>query len=258
MKTLINIQEQAAQQRFEPITRIIMKKIVLFWILIIISITPSLANQKIIDHPPTKAMQQQILPAQVLAQLEAGNVRFLQKIRIHRDPELELKAAVKGQHPYAVILTCMDSRNIPEVTFDQGIGEIFVIRVAGNVLSDDVLASLEYATAIAGAKLIVVLGHTSCGAVAGACEGIKLGHLTELVEKIKPAIKVASQQTHTRDCKNKAFIDDIAKQNVFQVIHGIKAHTPLVAKLINQGKIGIVGAMYNVGTGKVTFYKDHI
>ena len=231
-----------------------MKKIiVLLWICIITFVHPAIAAQPDISQPLTELQQQQMTPIEALARLQAGNKRFMQNTMVHRDLALELAAAKKGQYPYAVILNCIDSRSVPELIFDQGIGDTFVIRVAANVLNDDGLGSMEYSTAVAGAKLIVVMGHTSCGAVKGTCEGVKLGHISQLLQKITPAYNKTKQTMPNQTCKNPDFIDAIAKENVINVINDIKAKSPIINNLLEKGKIKIVGAMYNVGSGKVEF-----
>lgn len=208
------------------------------------------------DYVTTQNVQNNLTPMKVLERLEAGNARFMSGNLLNRDWAAQVARTSQGQYPAAVILNCMDSRNIPELVFDQGIGDIFAIRVAGNVVNPDVLGSMEYATQVVGSKLIVVLGHTSCGAVSGACKGVQLGNLTGLLQKIQPAVKQAETQTATVDCSNKALIDEIAKDNVMNMMHEVQHDSPVISKLIAEKKVGIVGGMYDVNTGKVTFFED--
>lgn len=208
------------------------------------------------NYVTTQEVQSNLTPAQVLQRLKAGNVRFMSGNLLNRDWAQQVARTAQGQHPAAVILNCMDSRNIPELVFDQGIGDIFAIRVAGNVVNPDVLGSMEYATKIVGAKLIVVLGHTSCGAVVGACKGAQLGNLTGLLQKIQPAVKQAETKLATVDCNNKVLIDEIAKDNVLNMMQQIEDQSPVISKLIAEKKVGIIGGMYDVNSGKVTFFED--
>lgn len=222
------------------------------WTLILalaLTVTSSFANQS-----NEASRRDALTPKQVLKELKKGNQRYLNNQMIHRDFQKEMLSTKAAQFPTAIVLSCMDSRNIPYLSFDQGIGDIFSIRVAGNVLSDDMLASMEYATKVVGAKLIVVMGHTRCGAVAGACEGVELGHITGLVDKIKPAIKKTKQTNPKGSCKDYAFIDEAAKQNVMDMVNEIPKRSPIIEKLLNEKKIAIVAAMYDIRTGKVTFF----
>ena len=172
----------------------------------------------------------------------------------NRDLLVQANGTASKQHPVAVVLNCMDSRTSPEIIFDQGIGDVFAIRIAGNIQNDDILGSMEFGTQLAGAKLIAVIGHTSCGAIRGACQQAKLGNLTALLQKIQPAVTQASKEQNTHDCTNAAYIDQIAKDNVSLVIKQIKAHSPTVAKLIKEGKIDIVGGIQDLATGEVTSF----
>ena len=203
----------------------------------------------------TKApSKNQVISAEaILSDLKKGNQRFLAKQPHHRDYQSEMLATLPSQHPEAVILSCMDSRNIPYLTFDQGIGDIFSLRVAGNVLNDDMLASMEYATKIAGAKLILVMGHTRCGAVQGACKKVTLGHLNELLEKIAPAVTATQSAFPTADCNDYHFIDAIAWQNVKNIMREIPTRSPVISAMLKKKQVRIVGAMYDLETGQVAF-----
>ena len=158
-----------------------------------------------------------------------------------------------GQYPYAVVLGCIDSRVPPEIVFDQGIGDIFAPRIAGNFVNTDILGSMEFATAVAGSKLIVVLGHTSCGAVKGACDDVKLGNLTPMLENIMPAVHAVDEVIGERNSKNAKFVNDVAHMNVKLTIENILEQSPVMKELVDNGKLMVVGAMHDVETGKVTF-----
>ena len=205
----------------------------------------------------TKAIQAEMTPEQALERLIAGNERFVRRRRAGQQNYItKAKLTEKGQYPAAVVLSCIDSRVPPEIAFDQGVGNIFVTRVAANVLSKDILGGMEYSTAVAGAKLILVLGHEDCGAVTGACNDVKLGNLTSLLRKIRPAVKEASEEMKTHDCTNSAFIDRIAQDNVFDVVAAIPKKSSVIRKLLEEGKVKIVGAMYDLDTGKVSIVND--
>jgi carbonic anhydrase len=196
-----------------------------------------------------------LTPKQALAKLKDGNQRFLTNQLRQKNYLAQAKEASYGQFPWAVILNCMDSRSVPEFLFDQGLADLFTLRVAGNVLNDDILGSIEYATQIVGAKLIVVMGHTSCGAVDGACKDIKLGHLNDVFTKIKPAVEPAKKETGLKDCNNPSLINKIAEINALQVANQIRDNSPIVYDLIKKGEIGIVAAMHNIKTGEVVFFE---
>jgi carbonic anhydrase len=189
--------------------------------------------------------------------LKDGNTRFIHGKSKNRDLLKQAKlTGDKGQYPFAIVLSCMDSRGSPELIFDQGIGDIFSTRLAGNILDADQLGGLEYATKAVGSHLIVVMGHTSCGAVAGACSGVELGHLTQLLQKIQPAVQSVKklQKTNHLNCDDDSTVDAIAKQNVLNVIEDIKQRSTIIKSLIDSGDVKIVGAMHNLKTGEVTFF----
>jgi carbonic anhydrase len=200
----------------------------------------------------TKESQAAMTPSKALDALKAGNARFVQGKGERRDLKAQVDATASGQYPFAAILSCMDSRASAELVLDQGIGDIFSIRVAGNVVDTDDLGSLEYAVAAAGAKLIIVMGHTSCGAVKGAIDDVKLGNLTELLAKIKPAIQASGAGTS----KDNAYVTKVAEQNVRDMMKEIRSRSAVIAPLLSSGKVGMAGAMYDVHTGKVTFLAD--
>lgn len=192
-------------------------------------------------------------PDQALAALQAGNERFLNGKTLNQDFMEQIEKTSSGQSPYATILSCLDSRIPPEIIFDQGIGDVFVGRVAGNIEDIDMLGSFEFATAAVGTKLIVVMGHTSCGAVKGACGGVKLGSLTHLLAEIDPAVDIVQSAHPGKNVCEAPLVDDIAKENVMKTVADIRDRSPVMAELEKEGKLKIVGAMYDIGTGKVTW-----
>ena len=206
------------------------------------------------DQVFTKETQSSFTPEQALQRLKDGNQRFITGKMKNRDLLAQADKTTAAQHPIAVVLNCLDSRSTPELIFDQGVGDIFVARVAGNIMNNDILGSMEFATQLAGAKLIAVIGHTNCGAVKGACQRAKLGHLTELLQKIQPAINQTAKAMGTRDCDKAEFIDEAAKNNVLLMIKQIQTRSPIISKLIKEGKLGIVGGIQDLATGKVTFF----
>lgn len=199
--------------------------------------------------PPTKAVQAAMTPAQALERLQTGNARFVSGQPLQRDLAAERAATAGGQYPFAVVLSCLDSRTSSELIFDQGIGDVFNARVAGNVLNDDILGSMEFACKAAGSKLIAVVGHSKCGAVKGVCSGLELGHLTGLLAKIKPAAAVPTSGDKT----DYAHVDAVARENVKLVMAQIKERSPILGELIRDGKVALVGGMYDLNSGKVTF-----
>lgn len=189
-------------------------------------------------------------PAQALAQLKAGNRRFVEG-RMQKRAHMQRVAETSlGQNPFAVVLGCVDSRVPPELVFDQDIGDIFSLRVAGNIVNADILGSMEFACKLAGAKLIVVLGHTGCGAVRAAHDGTQLGHFSGLLAKIMPAVKAAQEPGGN---ESDAFLDDVAKSNVLLAIENIKQGSAILNEMLDGGEIAIVGAMYDVSCGRVNF-----
>lgn len=189
-------------------------------------------------------------PEDALRLLKEGNDRFTKKKRIDRNYHDQITKTSSGQAPYAVVLSCIDSRVPTEIIFDQGIGDIFNIRIAGNVINEDILGSMEFACNLVGSKLIVVLGHTKCGAIKGAYKKASLGHLTGLLKKIKPAIDACS---HSNDTEERIHLDNIAKENVEFVMDEIKEKSPVLSTMISDGSVKLVGGMYDVNDGKVTF-----
>jgi carbonic anhydrase len=183
--------------------------------------------------------------------LTAGNERFVSGQMESRDLMAEVAATAGGQSPFAIVVGCLDSRAAPEFVFDQGIGDIFVARVAGNFVNTDIIGSLEFGTALVGSKLIVVLGHTECGAVKGACDGAQLGNLTQTLSNLTPALYSVSGGGD-RSSSNAAFVQKVADANVKLTVQALTDRSQVMSDLVNEGKLDIVGAMYDVATGRVT------
>jgi carbonic anhydrase len=202
----------------------------------------------------TKAMQSATTPAQALVRLKAGNTRFVDGKPVHCDLVAQVRSTASGQAPFAAVLGCMDSRVSPELVFDQRIGDIFVVRIAGNFVNTDILGSLEYATKIAGAKLIVVLGHSDCGAIKGAVDHVALGHLTSMLANIRPAVEQVTDVTGERNSKNMAFVQRVANQNARDAAAMLTARSSVLAGLVNNSELQIVPAMHDVSTGTVTWF----
>ena len=199
--------------------------------------------------------QQGITPQIALEMLKQGNARFTSGNGIARDYSGQISATTGGQWPFAVVLSCIDSRVPAETVFDQGIGDIFSARVAGNFVNPDILGSIEYSCAVAGSKLVVVMGHTSCGAVKGACDAVELGNITQMLDKIMPAVRdTSTAEGEARDSGNAQFVNNVSARNVALNIARIKQESPVLKGLLDEGKIDIVGAMYDVGSGRVEFY----
>jgi len=203
----------------------------------------------------TREAQAAITPATALEMLKQGNERFVNGNSTQRDFLAQVKQTSTGQFPFAAVVSCLDSRIPPAIVFDRGIGDLFVARVAGNFVNDDILGSLEFATKLAGAKLIVVMGHTECGAVKGACDAAQLGLLTTTLASINPAVKAVQGDYTPRSSENAKFVQAVAEMNVQLTMQKLRTRSVVLRKMIDKGEIGLVGAMYDVGSGKVTFYK---
>lgn len=200
----------------------------------------------------TKEQRDRMSPAQILEELKKGNERFRTGKMAPRNYLVEKRTSASGQYPAAMMVGCIDSRAPAEIIFDAGIGDAFNGRIAGNVVNDDLLGSLEFACAAAGAKLVLVLGHTACGAVKGAIDDVVLGNLTGLLARIKPAIP-ATKFDGEKSSKNSAYVDAVARTNVVLALDNIRRRSPTIADLETKGSIQITGAMYNVTTGMVEF-----
>ncbi|WP_452601508.1 carbonic anhydrase family protein [Pontimicrobium sp. MEBiC06410] len=204
----------------------------------------------------TKESQAIMTPEKSLQVLKEGNKRFQENLKTSRNLLEQVEDTSKGQYPFATILSCIDSRVSSELIFDQGFGDIFSVRIAGNFVNEDILGSMEFACKLAGTKLIVVLGHTSCGAVKGACDNAKLGNLTGMLDKIKPAVNAVSlpEESNLRNSKNIEFVNDVAKKNVELTIDRILKESDVLAQMKKEKDIDIVGGMYDIKTGAVSFY----
>ena len=203
----------------------------------------------------TREAQAAITPGKALEMLKQGNERFVSGKAIERDYLAQVKQTSEGQFPFAAVVSCLDSRIPPAIVFDRGIGDLFVARVAGNFVNDDILGSLEFATKLAGAKLIVVMGHTECGAVKGACDAAQLGLLTTTLANINPAVKAVQGDYTPRSSQNAKFVQAVTEMNVQLTMQTLRDRSVVLREMIDKGDIGLVGAMYDVSTGKVTFYE---
>lgn len=193
-----------------------------------------------------------ITPKKAIELLKKGNNRFVENLKKHQNLIEQVVATSSGQFPFAVILGCVDSRVPVELVFDEGIGDLFSVRIAGNIINDDVLASLEYACKVVGSKIIIVLGHTDCGAIRAACNNVQIGNIPKLIKKIKPAIERISCKNNI---KEQELMDLVALENVKNSINLIRSQSKILHQLEQKGKIDIVGAMYSVNTGEVSFYE---
>lgn len=199
----------------------------------------------------TKEIQENLTPKDALRILEEGNKRFMQNSKAQRNLKEQVLETSEGQYPFAAILSCIDSRVPVELVFDQGIGDIFSVRVAGNIVNEDILGSLEYACKVAGSKIVVVLGHTKCGAVTAACKNVELGNITPLLQKIKPAVDlIRDEKVEMTD----SVIEKVSVKNVQLSIDRIKNESPILSEMEQKGEIEIVGALYSVLSGKVEFF----
>jgi carbonic anhydrase len=201
----------------------------------------------------SKETQSQLNPDLALEILKEGNDRFVKNLKANRNLLQQVNDTAQGQFPFATILSCIDSRTSAELIFDQGLGDVFSIRIAGNILNEDILGSMEFATKVVGTKIIIVLGHTKCGAIVGACNNVELGNLTALLDKVKPAIAIEKETTENRTGSNVRFVDNVTTNNVIHTIERIRRESPIILDLENSGAIKIVGAIYNVDNGRVNF-----
>lgn len=204
----------------------------------------------------TKEIQTSLTPHQAYEILVEGNRRFVNNLRYNRNLLQQVNETSDGQHPFAIVLSCIDSRTSAELIFDQGLGDIFSARLAGNVVNEDVLGSMEFACQVAGAKLVVVLGHTKCGAVKGACNHVTLGHLTGLLGKITPAMYDVESSAGT-DLDPGEFEEAVTAANVTYQLRSILERSPILEHLYQEGKIGLAGGLYSVDSGEVTFLEQH-
>lgn len=206
------------------------------------------------DLAAIKAEQASLTPAQVLDALRQGNERFAAGKLHARDVLHDQRVTAAGQYPHAVILSCIDSRAPAEVIFDAGLGDLFNARIAGNIADADLVGSMEFACAVSGAKLVLVMGHTSCGAIKGACDHVELGNLTGLLKKIEPAVTAVQDVPGERNSKNKAFVEAVGEANVSLTVARIRELSPILRDLESAGKIQIAGCIYDLDTGRVRFF----
>jgi len=203
----------------------------------------------------TKEMQSAITPTMALNLLKDGNKRFVNNLKINRNLLQQANETSDGQHPFAVILSCIDSRTSAELIFDQGLGDVFSVRIAGNIVNEDILGSMKFGCKVAGAKIIVVLGHTKCGAIKGACDNVELGNLTSLISKIKPAVDQETVTSNNRTSSNASFVENVAELNVSLSVKNILLKSPIIAEMVKNDQIGIVGGVHDISTGEVKFFE---
>ena len=206
----------------------------------------------------TQASRDALTPQEAIDVLRKGNDRFVNNLKANRNLLQQVNETSAGQHPLAIVLSCIDSRTSAELIFDQGLGDIFSCRIAGNVLNDDILGSMEFASKVVGVKAIVVLGHTKCGAIRGACDRVRLGNLTTLLHKIEEAIEMETETVGDRTSANSAFVERVAEQNVMLVKRQILERSPLIDEMIRASQLALVGGMYDVDTGAVDFYDSRM
>ncbi len=201
-------------------------------------------------------MQAAITPTMALDLLKEGNKRFINNMKVNRNLLQQANETSDGQHPFAVILSCIDSRTSAELIFDQGLGDVFSVRIAGNIINEDILGSMEFGCKVAGSKIIVVLGHSKCGAVKGACDHVEMGNLTALLSKLQPAVYDEKTITENRTSDNEEFVEKVSMINVKRTVHAIMERSPILKEMVESGAIGIVGGNHNINTGEVSFYDD--
>jgi len=202
----------------------------------------------------TKEMQNEITPAKALDILKEGNHRFINNLKANRNLLQQANDTLEGQHPFAVILSCIDSRTSAELIFDQGLGDVFSVRIAGNIINEDILGSMEFGCKVAGSKIIVVLGHTKCGAVKGACDHVEMGNLTSLLSKLQPAVYDEKTVIEDRTSGNTEFVEKVSEINVKRSVQAIKERSPILKEMLEKGEIAIVGGVHDLATGVVTFF----
>lgn len=201
----------------------------------------------------TAETQETMTPSRALEYLIDGNQRFQNNLKANRNLIQQVNETSDGQFPFAVILSCIDSRVSAELIFDQGLGDIFSVRIAGNFVNEDILGSMEFACKVAGSKLIVVLGHNKCGAIKGACDDVKLGNLTALIDKLKPAVESITEPSENRNSQNSEFVENVAHANVEMTIENIKQRSPVLKEMLVNNEIAIQGGMYDIESGIVNF-----
>ena len=206
----------------------------------------------------TKEMQEKLTPKEALEILKQGNQRFVSNLKANRNLLQQANETREGQWPFAAILSCIDSRTSAELIFDQGLGDVFSIRIAGNIINTDILGSMEFACKVSGAKLVVVLGHTNCGAVKGACDHVEMGNLTELLAKLQPAVYEEKTVTNAdeRNSSNGKFVENVTLLNVKRSVKAIVSRSYILEQMVEKGEVSIIGAMHNLETGAVEFFED--
>lgn len=204
----------------------------------------------------TKETQASVTPEKALSFLREGNERFRANLQANRDLLEQVNATREGQWPFAVVLSCIDSRTSAELIFDQGFGDIFSVRIAGNVINEDILGSMEFSCKVAGSKLAVVLGHSHCGAIKGACDHVQLGNLSTLLNKIEPSVYFERTETENRTSKNPAFVQRVAEIQVRRSVEAVIERSLVLRRMIEAGEIGLIGAMYDLESGAVEFLED--
>lgn len=204
----------------------------------------------------TKELQSALTPLTALELLKDGNKRFMNNLKVNRNLLQQANETSDGQHPFAVILSCIDSRTSAELIFDQGLGDVFSVRIAGNIINEDILGSMEFGCKVAGAKIIVVLGHTKCGAVKGACDHVEMGNLTALLTKLRPAVDDETDTTTNRTSSNPVFVENVANINVKRSVTSIIERSPILKEMIESEQIGIIGGTHDIATGEVTFWPE--
>ncbi len=208
--------------------------------------TRTVGNDKAADFSPLTALNL----------LQEGNERFVKNLKINRNLLQQASETSAEQHPFAIILSCIDSRTSVELIFDQGLGDVFNARIAGTIINEDILGSLEFACKVAGAKIIVVLGHSRCGAIRGACDNVTMGNLTALLGKIQPALREEKTITENRTSSNHEFLEKVTAINVHRSVSAVMQRSAILQELIEKGECGIIGGHHDITTGKVSFYQD--
>ncbi|HBQ60011.1 MAG TPA: carbonic anhydrase [Balneolaceae bacterium] len=210
--------------------------------------TATLTSNVITDND-----QDKLTPEQIIQGMKEGNERYANNALTPRDYQAQVKATAKGQYPEAIVISCVDSRVPVEKVFDKGVGDIFVARVAGNFVNEDILGSSEFATAVAGSKLVVIMGHEACGAVKAAIDGVEMGNITAMLDKIEPAIEMTASYQGDRSTANNEYVTEVVNNNVRNTISVMRENSPIIAELERNGDVVIAGAFYDLDTGKVTF-----
>jgi carbonic anhydrase len=208
----------------------------------------------LIEKVLTAEEQQSLTPDDVIKSLKEGNRRFISGALTLRDHSKQIRHAIKGQYPKAIVLSCIDSRVPVEDVFDKGIGDMFVARVAGNIVNEDILGSMEFSCKVSGAKLVLVIGHEFCGAIKGAIDKVRMGNLTNLLKKIEPAIQRCNHYKGEKSSKDVEFVDMVIKENVKVTVENIRQQSPILSEMEVNGEIKIVGAYYDMDNGEVTFF----